>query len=92
MANFINSHKIAITTKYLGPTNVHGSRVKASNEYGSVTIGYDCALNSFDNHALAANKLCEKYGLSELSMIGAANDTGYVFIELYPDVVEEIKA
>ena len=51
----------AITTKYLGPSNIKGSRIKAQCSKGvSLTIGYDHALNSDENHVLAANKLAEK--------------------------------
>lgn len=31
----------AIETKYLGPTNTKGSRIKASAQAGSVTVGYE---------------------------------------------------
>jgi hypothetical protein len=51
----------AIVTKYIGPTNVRGSRVKATAAAGSVTLSWDCALNSEDNHAKAAEALANKY-------------------------------
>jgi hypothetical protein len=59
----------AIVTRYLGPTNFKGSRVKATAQAGSVTVGYDDALNSEDNHRRAAGKLMAKYGWSEHSEI-----------------------
>lgn len=49
-----------ITTKYLGPTNHRGSRVKATCEAGSVTVEWDHALNSSGNHAAAASALLTK--------------------------------
>ena len=52
----------AITTKYLGPTNVRGSRVKATAEAGSITLHWDHALNCDDNHMIAAKALAAKYG------------------------------
>lgn len=52
----------AIVTKYLGPTNFRGSRVKASAQAGSIIINWDDALNSEENHDLAANKLAIKFG------------------------------
>lgn len=52
----------AITTKYIGPTNYRGSRIKAKAAAGSVTVHYDCSLNTDDNHAAAAKALAEKFG------------------------------
>lgn len=50
----------AIRTKYLPPTNVRGSRVKAMAHAGSITIGWDCSLNTDDNHWAAAEALIKK--------------------------------
>ena len=53
----------AIETKYLGPTNYHGSRIKATdNDGNSVTMPYDYELNSYENYRLAAVALAEKMG------------------------------
>jgi hypothetical protein len=51
----------AIVTKFIGPTNFRGSRVKATAAAGSVTLNWDHALNSEANHAAAAKALAEKY-------------------------------
>lgn len=70
----------AITTKYLGPTNARGSRIKASSESGhSVTASYDHALNPVENHARAAIMLCEKLGWKGDLVPGGTKD-GYVFV------------
>ncbi len=50
----------AITTKYIGPTNFRGSRCKATAAAGSVTLEWDDALNSPDNHVAAAKALAAK--------------------------------
>jgi len=50
----------AITTKYLGPTDHRGSRIKARCAAGSVTVPWDYALNADANHVAAARALCEK--------------------------------
>jgi hypothetical protein len=50
----------AITTKYIGPTNFRGSRVKATCQARSVTIDWDDGLNSDDNHDAAAQALAHK--------------------------------
>jgi hypothetical protein len=47
----------AIITKYLGPTNFRGSRIKASCQAKSVTMSWDHALNPSSNHLAAAIKL-----------------------------------
>lgn len=50
----------AIQTRYFGPTNVRGSRIKATASAGSITVGYDHALNSEKNHEAAAIALIAK--------------------------------
>lgn len=52
----------AIETKWLGPTNVRGSRVKAKAEAGSITLPWDHSLNSDENHRKAAEALAAKFG------------------------------
>ncbi len=51
----------AIETKYIGPSNYRGSRIKATCERGSITISYDDALNSDDAHIAAADALVAKF-------------------------------
>lgn len=51
----------AITTRFMGPTNHRGSRVKAMASAGSVTLDWNHALNSTDNHKAAAMALAAKY-------------------------------
>lgn len=69
----------AITTKYIGPTNYRGSRVKASASAGSVTLDWDSAMNLDGNHAAAAQALCDKYGWTGEYVMGGT-ETGYVFV------------
>lgn len=53
---------VAIITKFLGPTNNRGSRVKATMPSGqSVTIGWDQALDSSGNHNRAAARCYQKH-------------------------------
>jgi hypothetical protein len=50
-----------ILTRYLGPTNTRGSRVKAKSGSGaSITVGWDHELDSDQNHAAAAIALAVK--------------------------------
>lgn len=51
----------AITTKYFGPTNFRGGRIKASAQRGSVTVAYNHALNIEGNHRAAIDALVVKF-------------------------------
>ena len=47
----------AITTKYLGPTNTKGSRIKATCWLKSKTVPWDYSLNTDQNHNAAIDAL-----------------------------------
>tara|TARA_R100001015_G_C4593346_1_gene148688 strand:+ start:261 stop:509 length:249 start_codon:yes stop_codon:yes gene_type:complete len=73
---------IAIQTKYLGPTNTKGARIKAFTCNGhSVTIDYDYALSDELIHFEAVKAPKEKYSLdwniSEMTYGGLKE--GYAF-------------
>lgn len=52
----------AITTKFIGPTNTRGSRVKAFLPSGlSVTLSWDHALEVDENHHKAAKACIQKH-------------------------------
>lgn len=71
----------AITTRYIGPSNFRGSRVKAKAAAGSVTLHWDDALNTEQNHAKAAKALADKLEWSgKYHMGGLPDDRGYVFV------------
>ena len=78
----------AIVTKYLGPTNFRGSRVKATCQAKSMTVSWDDALGSDDNHDIAARMLAESLGWTKdhhgtLVGGGLPDGTGncYVFVK-----------
>ena len=75
-----NYGRQAITTRYLGPTNVRGSRVKATAEAGSVTLSWNPALDIYWNHATAAMALANKFGWGGIWYGGGTAD-GYVFVD-----------
>lgn len=53
----------AIRTRFYGPTNHRGARIRATSAGGtSVTIDHDDALSSEDNHRAAVEKLATKLG------------------------------
>ena len=61
----------AITTKYLGPTNRRGSRIKAKCKAGSITIPFDYSLNTEGRHQKAAEALIEKLKWDNCEIIGS---------------------
>lgn len=82
----------AIETRYLGPTNTKGSRIKATAWAGSVTLPYNSELNVDQNHRAAAMALAakcaehaEQFGGTSIwtdgtwTQGGNAKGTGYVF-------------
>lgn len=73
----------AIVTKYLGPTNFRGARIRVKAQAGSITVPWDHALDVAENHEIAARAFAEKWGwLKYGKMHGGAlpDDTGYCFV------------
>lgn len=63
-----------ITTKFLGPTNTRGGRVKATFDdpkRGTITLGWNHAIGSVENHDAAARALVTKWN----DAVDAANPT-----------------
>lgn len=61
----------AIITKYLGPTNYKGSRIKASCERGSIVVSYDDSLNQEQAHIAAVKALIRKFNKEDIARHGA---------------------
>jgi hypothetical protein len=73
----------AIETRYLGATNTKGGRIKATAWAGSITIGYNHALDTQDNHRAAANALIAKMGWSgTFAQGGNVKGDGYYFVNV----------
>ncbi len=71
----------AIVTKYIGPGNVKGARIKATANSGSETVSLQYELNLEDRHAYAALALARKMGWrGELIAGGMPDGSGYVFV------------
>lgn len=78
----------AIFTRYLGPTNTKGSRIKASARGLSVTIPLDHALDLVERHEKAARALLGKLGWydRDTALAGETPDgKGYVFVAIKQD-------
>lgn len=51
----------AITTKFFGPTSIHGSRIQASAKAGRIYYTYRHDYNLEMNHTLAAQQYAEHF-------------------------------
>ncbi len=69
----------AIQTRFLGPTNSRGARVRATCEAGSVTVAWDHALHIGENHVAAAKALAAKLEWDGNWQGGSISD-GYCFV------------
>lgn len=69
----------AIVTKYLGPTNTKGGRIKATTDNGRYSVTIDYPHESRYPHADAALALCWKMGWTGTLIEGGTAD-GSVFV------------
>lgn len=75
----------AIFTRYLGPTNTKGSRIKATARGVSVTVPLDHSLDLVERHEKAARALLVKLGWQDhrTALAGETPDErGYVFVAI----------
>jgi hypothetical protein len=74
----------AIVTKFIGPTNHRGSRIKATAQAGNVILSWDYALGVTGNHRAAALALANKFkwldhsDLSEGGSLPAGNGECFI--------------
>ena len=70
---------IAIHTKYYGPTDSDGSKIRATDGRGNkVTIPYPHELSDVDCYAKAAKMLCKKMEWKG-TLVAGGTQSGYVF-------------
>lgn len=85
----------AITTKYIGPSNMRGSRIKATCWRKSVSIPYPHELSGIECHKAAAVALLaaldeedgqgsSKFSASTLIGGGMPDGNGYAFVVVLP--------
>lgn len=74
----------AIQTKYIGPTNFRGSRVKASCAAGSITLGWLSELDTDGNHRHAAETLWKQLGWNKKNKLlgGGLKDGSQVWVQV----------
>lgn len=75
----------AIHTKFIGPSNIRGARIKATAAAGSLTIGYPYELSGQACHRAAAEALATKLGWTSPSygpglIGGCLPDGSYCFV------------
>jgi hypothetical protein len=74
----------AIETRYFGPTDTRGSRIKAKAQAGFLYMPYAHELGTEENHARAALALADKYGWLKdgdtLRCGGSADGRGNVYV------------
>ena len=70
----------AIQTKYLGPTNNRGGRLKATCDAGALTVEWNHALNPTDNHRAVARRLILQLGWHGTWVQGSLPGGGDVFV------------
>ena len=73
----------SVVTKFLGPTDHRGSRVRAVGIFGAVTVPWDHALDSLDNHYAAVMALLSRCEITPHGNITTARspvrEHSYVF-------------
>lgn len=77
-----HTQRQTIVTKYIGPRDVKGSRVKATAQAGSVTLTYDPSMNSEENHAAACQALADKFKWSDSFVGGRLPDDSCAWVSL----------
>jgi hypothetical protein len=75
----------AIQTKYFGPSDVRGARVKAYADAKSIILSWDHALNAEQNHIAAARALARKLDWKGVWSGGGKKEGGYAFVQASPN-------
>jgi hypothetical protein len=73
----------AIQTRYFGPTDVKGARIKAFAEAGSVTISYPHELSGQAVHRKAAEALAAKFGWNYKYLGAQLSNGDYAFVPVH---------
>ena len=88
---------VAIQTKFLGPTDHRGDRIKATamDSYSdggrkSITVPYDYGIPTATQHRQAAEALLPLLNIGEdVELIEGGCQRGYVYIPVYKEVWQQ---
>ena len=72
----------AIITKWIGPTNTRGDRIKATAAAGSVTVPYKGGEDTLNAHRVAAVAFCAKFGWDFDHVSGDLPDGSLAWVRL----------
>jgi hypothetical protein len=72
----------AIVTKFIGPTNTKGARIKAVASAGSVTVSFEYGMSHEERHQVAAKALCAKFGWPWDHISGSLPDGSDVWVKV----------
>ena len=85
---------LAIRTRYLGPTDTRGSRVRATCVGRSVVVPWDHGTDSHGNHRAAAVKLAERLNPEprrDRNVLGACDGAGrMVWLVVAPEDIPAV--
>lgn len=73
----------AIRTKYIGPSNVKGSRIQAKCEARTIYLSYDSELSEYENHKSACTALVRAMGWGVdgyADMLGGVFDNAHYWV------------
>lgn len=85
----------AIVTKYIGPTDTKGARIKATCDAGSITVPYPYELSGADVHANAAMALVRKLGWDAYPqswICGSVGNGNIAYVFVYEDPRDQYRA
>jgi hypothetical protein len=72
----------AIITKYIGPTNHRGARIKAIAAAGNVTVPYEYGTDTDGAHRVAAVAFCEKFDWTFDHIAGDLPDGSLAWVKI----------
>jgi hypothetical protein len=73
--------RAAITTKFLGPTNYRGARIKVRTMEWSITVAWDYSMSTTENYAAAAAEMLRQRGWDWTLIPGILPDGNGVFVK-----------
>lgn len=84
----------AISTKFYGPTNYRGSRIRAKADAGTVWVDWKYELGVEENHDRAAWAFARKFGWDEKDypVYRGSTQEGYVYVFAVPYSLTNIGA